>query len=440
MALLRSGARQLLESTEWQAERVFHVGRLIMWIGLIVLQQVVWGVSFGNVIVSSLGWLIGSATGRAPQWQFIPGSPLDWAASVFTVLVGTTIWSVYWWVLHHRTWWKVLRFPAAFADVLGVVRFAAALRGAELAGHGAGLGLTADRLAGLTPALFVLIILSGAFRLDPLIAVFIGVISLAGQVTVSLIVGRTLSSGLFELCLLWLTMFLGAQMVFVLRGLALKAAEEDVLERFVPQGLTQHLARAGGHVPARVVPVTILIADIRGFTALSEPLGPAQAVALLNDFFATVVGPLVAEEAVLDKYLGDGLLAFVEGEGHASRGLRAARAIVAAIVAGNARREHPLRMGIAVHSATAFVGSIGAPARMEYTIIGDAVNVTSRLEGLMSSKAGAERINAALVASSDTITQATECGTACDDLEGPLQVSVHGRTQPLDVYYLPSPF
>jgi len=65
--------------------------------------------------------------------------------------------------------------------------------------------------------------------------------------------------------------------LFVLRQLGLKAAEEEVLERFVPQGPTQRLARAGGTVPARVVPVTILIADIRGFTTLSEPLGPTEA-------------------------------------------------------------------------------------------------------------------------------------------------------------------
>jgi adenylate cyclase len=241
-----------------------------------------------------------------------------------------------------------------------------------------------------------------------------------------------------SVAIVFLTSFLGAQLVFVLRGMALKAAEEDVLERFVPQGLTQHLAHAGGTVPARVVSVTILIADIRGFTTLSEPLGASQAVALLNDFFATMVGPLVAEDAVLDKYLGDGLLAFVEGPDHAARGLRAARTIIAAIDARNASQsEQPLRIGIAVHTAEAFVGSIGAPARMEYTIIGDAVNVTSRLEGLMSSKAGAERIDAVIMASADTVKDAAGAGYVLPELHGPIQVSVHGRVHPLDVYYLP---
>jgi adenylate cyclase len=242
--------------------------------------------------------------------------------------------------------------------------------------------------------------------------------------------------------LLVLSQVLGVNLVFVLRGIALKAAEEEVLERFVPQGLTQRLAHAGGTVPARIVPVTILIADIRGFTTISEPLGPTEAVGLLNGFFATMVGPLAAEEAVLDKYLGDGLLAFVEGEQHAARGLRAARNIVRAVDETNVERvaagEAPIRMGVGVHTASAFVGSIGAPSRMEYTIIGDAVNVTSRLEGLMSSKAGADRIPATIVASGDTVRAAAEDGFTMPELEGPRAVLVHGRAQSLDVYYLPA--
>src|SRR5439155_7954865 len=80
-----------------------------------------------------------------------------------------------------------------------------------------------------------------------------------------------------------------------------------------PPGPGPAAGRGGRRGPPRVAPVTILIADIRGFTTLAEPLGPHEAVALLNDYFATIVAPLAAEGAVLDKYLGDGLLAFLEG-------------------------------------------------------------------------------------------------------------------------------
>ena len=91
--------------------------------------------------------------------------------------------------------------------------------------------------------------------------------------------------------------------------------------------------------------------------------------------------PLADHGAVLDKYLGDGLLTFFEGPRHAERALLAGREMLAALAEFN--RSHtnrpPLRVGIAIHTGTTLLGTVGAGARRDYTVIGDVVNVTARL-------------------------------------------------------------
>ncbi|HET7770457.1 MAG TPA: adenylate/guanylate cyclase domain-containing protein [Chloroflexota bacterium] len=440
MALLHGGASRLIDQIEWDVERVLHVGRLVLWTGLSALLIFGLNVSPGAMLASMISTVARLLTGGNLVLRVEPGSPQAALFSALFFLGGWALWLVYWWLLHRGTRWRWLRFVVIVADVLSLLRFAVATRSAAFLGMQG--EMTADLLGGLLPAIWVTLIFAGAVRLNPFTAGLSGVSAIGAQLATAALLELPGSHTLAYTSLLALTLMLGMNLVFILRGMALKAAEEEVLERFVPQGLTQRLAHAGGTVPARVVPVTILIADIRGFTTMSEPLGPAEAVGLLNRFFATMVGPLAAEDAVLDKYLGDGLLAFVEGDKHAVRGLRAARNIVRSIEETNAERvaegEAPIRMGVAVHTASAFVGSIGAPSRMEYTIIGDAVNVTSRLEGLMSSKAGAERIPATIVVSGDAVRAAREDGYEVSELEGPRNVSVHGRAQPLEVYYLPA--
>jgi adenylate cyclase len=136
--------------------------------------------------------------------------------------------------------------------------------------------------------------------------------------------------------------------------------------------------------------VTVLFSDIRGFTALCERLGSTEIVALLNEYHARMVAVVFAHGGTLDKYLGDGLMAYfgapVPQPDHAERAVRCAVAMQEQLVQLNADSAHrgqlPLRMGIGVHTGLAIVGSIGAPHRREFTAIGDAVNLASRLEQL----------------------------------------------------------
>jgi adenylate cyclase len=220
----------------------------------------------------------------------------------------------------------------------------------------------------------------------------------------------------------------------VLRYVALKAREGEVLARYVPETLTRELVQTGTpERSGRHEKVTVLMADIRGFTLLSEHLTPAEAVTVLNDYFGAIVLqlPLIAEGAMLDRYLGDGILAHFEGEDQPARALRAARGARRALDILNTAHpdRQPIAIGLALHAGTVLVGTIGAPARCEYTLVGDAVNVTERLE-----KCNKE-LESVVVASVQALAGVAD--PSRHGFIGPRLVALRGRNEPIAVYYMP---
>ena len=134
--------------------------------------------------------------------------------------------------------------------------------------------------------------------------------------------------------------------------------------------------------------MTVLFADIRDFTAFSESRPAEEVVALLNAYFAAVVPAIEAEGGVLDKYIGDGIMAlfgmFDHQPDHALRAVRTA--IMMAKQVSDQRRTWTalkfdgMKIGIGLQTGKAIVGAVGCPGRVDFTAIGETVNLASRIE------------------------------------------------------------
>jgi adenylate cyclase len=134
--------------------------------------------------------------------------------------------------------------------------------------------------------------------------------------------------------------------------------------------------------------VTVLFTDIVGFTAIGQRLSAPALARFLNRHFAMLGMAIDAEGGTIDKYIGDSVMAFwgapIPQADHADRAVRAALEIARRMHSDNDRRRHkgfnPVRMRIGIHSGLALAGNIGAPGRINYTLVGDTVNVAQRLE------------------------------------------------------------
>jgi adenylate cyclase len=167
--------------------------------------------------------------------------------------------------------------------------------------------------------------------------------------------------------------------------------------------------RAGAEVES-----SYLFADVRGSTTLAEQMRPAEFRGLMDRFFTTASRVLMDHEAFVDKFVGDEVMAFFipafTDEQHALRAIQAGQALLGA----EAASEHPLPIGVGVHTGVAFVGTVGTEDKVEFTAMGDPVNVGARL----ASAAGAGE----LLVSMDAIRSAGIDGSGLEhrslDLKG----------------------
>jgi adenylate cyclase len=223
-------------------------------------------------------------------------------------------------------------------------------------------------------------------------------------------------------------------------------SERSNLSRYFSPNLVDALAGKGNGIDQVASHnAAILFADMVGFTTLSEKMAPEAMVAMLRDFHGRLARTIFAHGGTLDKYMGDAVMAHFgtprPGPDDASRALACGLAMVREIETWNVERagraEPAIRIGVGIHYGPVVAGNIGDARRLEYTVLGDTVNVASRIEALT------RKVGSPLVASDDLITamraEKAEAGAALlKSIKRDREQTVRGRTAPVALWSLNS--
>jgi adenylate cyclase len=213
-----------------------------------------------------------------------------------------------------------------------------------------------------------------------------------------------------------------------------KQQARSMLSRYLPPWTVKEMLKnpAAARLGGQRADLTVLFSDIRGFTTLSEQLPPEEVVGLLNEYLTLMTDIIFRFGGTVDKFEGDAILAFFGApqahDDDPERAVRAALEMRDRLGELEDRwRELAktyLKIGIALHTGQAVVGNIGSPRKMDYTVIGDTVNLASRLQDLTKEYGVSVLISGATQAQVKHICSLRSLGSA----------EVRGRRQPVDLY------
>jgi adenylate cyclase len=213
-------------------------------------------------------------------------------------------------------------------------------------------------------------------------------------------------------------------------GLAERARIRAVIDKVVSPEVAHELLARGLSLGGELREVTVLFADLRDSTAFGERLTPTALLELLNAFLSRMACAIERERGIVDKYVGDEIMAVfgapLDLPDHAARAVAAALGMIEALRALNAERAPaaPLRMGIGIATGTVIAGNVGSSERMNYTVLGDVVNLAARLQGLTKDHGVALLMNEATQAAVQGQFATRELGT----------VTVRGRAAPTTLH------
>lgn len=220
----------------------------------------------------------------------------------------------------------------------------------------------------------------------------------------------------------------------MVEGLKERDRLKETFGRYVTRQVADHLMTQDQQLGGELVPVTVLFSDIRSFTTISETMPPRELLDFLNEYFSGMVESILRHHGVVDKFIGDAIMAVFgaplpepDDPLQAVRAALEMRAALQKINRGFAERGLPeIKTGIGLHYGQVVAGNMGHSERMEYTVIGDTVNVASRLEGMT------KELDCDLLISEDLYAQIEHDV----DAEPLRKIKVKGREEEIMVYRL----